>query len=104
MFHIPPQPNMTMPDPSQYSLSRVCTPAPETPSPSASRSRGVNVDPNLTGGSEGSRERLVVSVSVEELRELIFESVKRAVEEGKGNDGSAGREGQGRVDGGQAEV
>lgn len=47
----------------------------------------MKIDPSLTGGSFGSevmKERLMVNVSVEELRELIFESVKRAVEEGNG--------------------
>jgi hypothetical protein len=83
------------PEASQYSVSRVCTPAPETPSPSLRWQ--VKVDPSLTGGSRsegvgGMGNAVVANISVEELRELIFESVRKALggdvkEEGKGKEG-----------------
>lgn len=56
----------------------------------------MNIDPNLTGGSMvgvgAARNKIVVSISVEELRELIFESVKRAVAEKTDKENVVGEE------------
>lgn len=86
------------PDASQYTASRLCTPAAESPSPSVKRS-GRSVTTVASGGRGGG----LVGISVEELRELIFEGVKKALEGvGQGKEGERDGEksvGEGGVDG-----